>query len=111
MSMWMILRIRFLSIGRMLLDLRPAEDPSSIEVSGEIAAFARDFRTRRDGRGSNRRHWPRRSGRSRVRTLAEIGDRAQQLAPMAERRVAARANLIAASTASVPELQKNTLSR
>jgi hypothetical protein len=29
--MWMILRIRFLSIGRMLLDLRPAEDPSSIE--------------------------------------------------------------------------------
>jgi uncharacterized BrkB/YihY/UPF0761 family membrane protein len=31
MSMWMILRIRFLSIGRMLLDLRPAEDPSSIE--------------------------------------------------------------------------------
>src|SRR5262249_22629619 len=31
MSMWMILRIRFSSIGRMLLDLRPAEDPSSIE--------------------------------------------------------------------------------
>src|SRR5262249_6879996 len=31
MSMWMILRIRFLSIGRMLLDLRPAEDPSSIQ--------------------------------------------------------------------------------
>ena len=29
--MWMILRIRFLSIGRMLLDLRPAKDPSSIE--------------------------------------------------------------------------------
>ena len=31
MSMWMILRIRFLSIGRMLFDLKPAKDPSSIE--------------------------------------------------------------------------------
>jgi hypothetical protein len=30
---------------------------------------------------------------------------------MVERRVAARANLIAASTASVPELEKNTSSR
>ena len=33
MSMWMILRIRFLSIGRILLDLRPAEDLSSMNVS------------------------------------------------------------------------------
>ena len=31
MSMWMILRIRFLSIRRMLLDLRRAKDPNSIE--------------------------------------------------------------------------------
>ena len=51
--MWMILRIRFLSIGRMLLDLRPAEDLSSIQCVRLVCSTVRRLPFPATPRGQN----------------------------------------------------------